>query len=443
MSTTSPQARPSLWRRYLDFPLIWKMAIALVLGAAAGLVVGPPITVLQPLGDLFLRLLQMVVLPLIIVTIIAGVSTLTAGTMGRIGLKAVVFYLLTSALAITVGLLAALAVSPGTGLAVPGTADAPEAQAPPPLAETLLGIVPSNPFEAMVEGNVLAVLFVALIAGIALSFMAGSPDPRVCQLGALLRRGVEGAVELVYTLVRGILQYAPIGVFALIASVMGQTGTDALAPLAQLTAVVYGAVVLQILVYAALLVLFRVGLGYFFGAAKEPMLTAFVTRSSNATLPVSSRAAERMGVHEGVHGFTLPLGATVNMDGTAIYVGAATVFIANIAGVDLTLAQLLTVVAIGALASIGTAGVPGAGLLMLSMTVTQTGLPMAPIALVAGIDALLDMARTMCNVTGDLVATRLIAGTEKGMLTDPDRGGPADAGREPAPSGEAPGQAQG
>ncbi|MBB4931897.1 Na+/H+-dicarboxylate symporter [Lipingzhangella halophila] len=417
MSTQTPA--PSLWRRYLDFPLIHKMAIGLAAGVAVGLAVGEPITVIAPLGEVFLRLLQMLVMPLIIVTLIAGVSAITPARLGRIGFKVFVFYLVTSAFAITLGLLLALAIAPGTGLSPPGGAEE-EGEEPPPISETLLGIVPDNPFAAMVEGNVLAVMFVAIAAGIALTVMRGSDQERVRELGEFLRRGVDGAVELVFLVVRGVLQYAPIGVFALIAVVMGETGIEAIGPLARLTGVIYGAIALQIAVYVLILLAFRVGVGKFFSVAKDPMATAFVTRSSSGTLPVSSRAAERLGVHEGVYSFSLPFGATINMDGTAIYVGAATVFVANVSGTELTLAELVTVVLVGVLASIGTAGVPGAGLIMLTMTVSQAGLSMAPVALVAGIDAILDMARTMCNVTGDLVATRVVARTEPGMLRDPD-----------------------
>ncbi|GAA4936693.1 dicarboxylate/amino acid:cation symporter [Streptomonospora halophila] len=416
----------SLWRRYLDFPLIYKLAIALVAGAATGLLVGEPATALQPLGDVFLRLLQMLVMPLVVLTLIAGVSSISPARLGGIGLKALVFYLATSAVAITAGILLALAVSPGAGLAAPGQAEQSPEKAPP-VTETLLNVIPENPFAALAEGNVLAVMFAAIAAGIALAFMRAGTDERVRGLGELLRRGVDAGVELVFLIVRGVLQYAPVGVFALIAVVMAETGADALLPLAKLTAVVYGGVAVQIAVYVGLMALFGIGLRRFFSAAREPMVTAFATRSSSGTLPVSTRAARRMGVDEGVYGFTLPLGATVNMDGTAIYVGAATVFVANVAGVELTVGQLLMVVLVGVLASIGTAGVPGAGLIMLSLAVTQAGLPFAPVALVAGIDAILDMVRTMCNVTGDLTGTRIIARTERGMMHEPEEA--ADSGR--------------
>jgi Na+/H+-dicarboxylate symporter len=408
--------RRSLLRRYFEFPLIWKFALALVLGAVAGLVVGPAVSVLQPLGDLFLRLLQMLIVPLVLFTLVAGVSSVTPAQLGKIGGKTFVYYMLTSFIAITLGLALALLVRPGTGLDVPGEGEEP-AEAPP-IGETLLNIVPENPFAAMAEGNVLAVIFFAIAVGLALGVMQDSSDERLRDLAGLARRLFDAGAEAMFLIVRGVLEYAPVGVFALIAVTLGETGAEALLPLAALTGVVYGGVALQVGFYCLLLVLFGASLRRFFSAAREPMLMAYVTRSSTGTLPVSTRAARQMGVKKGVYGFSLPFGATVNMDGTALYVGAAVVFVANVSGVDLSFGQLAGVVLVGVLASVGTAGVPGAGLIMLSLAITQAGLPFAAVALVAGIDAILDMARTMCNVTGDLTGTRIIAGTEEGMLEE-------------------------
>lgn len=452
MASATPHA-PGLWRRYLAVPLIWKLTVGLVGGLVTGLAIRAfaggagadipvlgmiltwigsyGITVLDPLGQIFLNLLQLLVFPLILTTLVAGASSISPQRLGRIGGKVFVLYLITSAFAISVGLGIALAISPGAGLSMPG--DAEESAEDVDVADTLLGIFPANPFEALVDGNVLGVMFIALVFGVALAFMLGSNDARIREMGTFLRTGVDAAAELVFRVVRGVLEYAPIGVFALIAVVMAETGVAVLLPLLRLTGVVYGAIVVQILVYTVILLLFRIGVARFFAAAKDPMVTAFVTRSSNGTLPVSMRAAQRMRVNEGVYGFSLPLGATINMDGTAIYVGAATVFIANIAGVTLTPGQLALVVLVGVLASIGTAGVPGAGVIMLTMTVSALGLPLAPVALVAGIDAVLDMARTMCNVTGDLMVTRVVAQTERGMLDDGDTESPAPAS-PPGPS---------
>lgn len=430
---TTADTGPSLWRRYLQISLIWKLAVALVLGVVAGLIFGERITVIQPLGEIFLNLLMMLVMPLVLFTLMAGVASVSPKTIGRVGGKTVGFYLVTTAFAMTVGLALALAVSPGAGLDLPGDAEAEEAEAPP-LSEVLVGIVPDNIFGALSEGDVLSVMFFALVAGAALAFMIDSSNQRIADMGADLRRFVDAAVELVFLIIKGVLQYSPIGVFALIAVVVGETGSEALLPLLKLTGVVYGGILVHLLVYVGILAIFRAPILQFFREAKEPMLTAFVTRSSGGTLPVSIAAAERLGVGRGVYSFTLPLGSSVNMDGTAIYVGAATVFVANVTGTDLSLTQIATVAAVGVLASIGTAGVPGAGLIMLTMAVTAAGLPMAPVALVAGIDALLDMGRTMLNVTGDLTCTRVIASTEPGMLHHNGEA-PADAEAEPPERG--------
>ncbi|BAS27770.1 dicarboxylate/amino acid:cation symporter [Limnochorda pilosa] len=398
---------------YFRFPLIWKIAIGFVLGAIVGLLVGPSIAVIRPLGTLFLRLLQMLVVPLIFFTLVVGAASVSPSRLGRVGGKVIVYYLVTSAVAITLGVLIALAVQPGAGLLMP--AEAPEARTPPALSQVLLEIVPTNPFQALSRGDVLAVIFFALIVGLSISAMEHAGDRRVKEQAGLLFRLSQGATEVMFRIVRGVLEYAPFGVFALIAVTLGTVGVRALVPLGKLTGVVYGGVALQIVFYVVLLKLFRQGIRRFFSAAQDPMLTAFVTRSSSGTLPVTMRAAERLGISESIYGFSLPLGATVNMDGTALYIGASVIFVANVAGVSLTPAQLVGVIVTGTLASIGTAGVPGAGLIMLSLAITQAGLPMGPVALVAGIDAILDMVRTMCNVTGDLVGTQLVAATEPGL----------------------------
>lgn len=404
-------ARRSWWRRYLAFPLIWKMAIALVLGAVVGLIVGPPIEVIAPLGELFLRLLQMMIVPIVLFTLVAALSSVTTGQFGRVGIKILAYYGLTTLFAITIGIVLATLVQPGSGLSLPsGTAE--KAEESPPLSEVLLNIVPANPVNAMAEGNMLAILFFALVFGIALGHMVHSKDERLRGMADHLRHFFQAGAEVTFLVIRGVLEYAPIGVFALIAVTLGQTGLDALVPLAKLTGTVYGGVALQIGVYALLLLLFGHSIRKFFTAAREPMVTAFVTRSSGGTLPVTMRAADRMGIDEGVYGFSLPLGATINMDGTALYVGAATVFVANVAGVDLSVGDLIGIALVGTLASVGAAGVPGAGLIMLSLAITQAGLPFAGIALVAGVDALLDMARTMCNVTSDLTGARIVGEIE-------------------------------
>lgn len=408
----------SFWRRYFRFPLIWKILIGFVLGAVVGLIVGPPVAVLQPFGTLFLRLLQMLVVPLVFFSLVVGAASIRPAQLGKVGVKILVYYMLTSAVAVALGVLLALAVRPGLGLSMP--AQGAEPRTPPPLSQVLLNIVPTNPFAALTQGDVLAIIFFALIVGISLGVLQHYGDSRKSELSQWLLRLFQGGTEVMFLIVRGVLEYAPFGVFALIAVTLGRTGISALVPLAKLTGVVYGGVALQIVIYIALLSLFGIGLRRFFGAAQDPMVTAFVTRSSNGTLPVTMRAAERLGISPSLYGFSLPLGATINMDGTALYIGASVVFVANVAGIDLTPAQLVGVIITGVLASIGTAGVPGAGLIMLSLAITQAGLPMGPVGLVAGIDAILDMVRTMCNVTGDLVGTAIVARTEPGLLEAPE-----------------------
>lgn len=415
MMTQTPVKR-SWVRRYFQFPLIWKFAIALILGLIAGLIVGPPIAVLQPLGDLFLQLLQMLIVPLVLLTLISGVASISPTQMGRVGGKILGYYLVTSAVAISLGIGLALLMRPGSGLDMPSVGGEPEQS--PSLVEVVLNIFPKNMFHAMAEGNVLAVIFIAVIAGLALGWMIHGNNERLRNLGEPVKKLSDAGTEMMFLIVRGVLEYGPIGVFVLIAVVVGETGTEALLPMLNLTGTVYLGIALMILFYVGLQLIFGLNIRQFFVAAKDPMLTAYVTRSSSGTLPVTMRAAEKLGIKEGIHGFSLPLGATINMDGTALYVGVSTLFVANVAGVDLSFIQILQVIAVGTLASIGTAGVPGAGLIMLSLAITQVGLPFAAVALVAGVDALLDMARTMCNVTGDLTGTRIVAKTEGGLVDD-------------------------
>lgn len=398
------------WNHYRRFPLIGKILIGFIAGILAGLLFGPSISAIKPLGDLFIRLLSMLVMPLILFTLLAGTASISPKNLGRVGGQIFVYYLVTSAAAIVVGLGLGMLVNPGSGLSL-GVADfkAPNA---PPLTEVLLGIVPTNPFAALSQGQPLGVIFFAVLMGIALSMLKESDRERPAQLARQVLDFAEGINEALFIVVQIVLQYAPLGVFALVAVVVGSQGLSVLLPLAKLTAVVYSGGVVQLLVYGLILAIFGVNVRRFFTKSRDAMATAFVTRSSNGTLAVTMNCAESLGVPRSIYGFTLPLGATVNMDGTAIYMGAVVIFAANVMGIDLTGAQLLSVVLVGTLASIGTAGVPGSGLIMASMVLAQAGLPIAVVGMVAGIDAILDMMRTMINVTGDLAGTALVARKE-------------------------------
>jgi Na+/H+-dicarboxylate symporter len=416
-----------LLRKYLDYPVLWKILWGLILGAVFGLIMGYlgyaefVKTYIKPLGDLFVRLLKMLVMPIVLASLVVGAASISPARLGRVGVKIVIYYLLTSAFAVFFGLLMGNLFRVGTGISLgTGEGKAIEAQ-PPSLVKTLLNIVPTNPFASLSNGDVLPVIFFAIILGIALTYLINKDDERLKNAGTTLLRAFDGLAEAMYIIVAGVMQYAPIGVFALIAYVMASQGLKVVGPLAKVVVAVYVGLAVQILlVYFVLLKVFGIDPLKFLRKAKDAMLTAFVTRSSSGTLPVTMRVAEEeMGIDRGIFSFTLPLGATINMDGTALYQGVTVLFVANAIGHPLTPSQQLIVVLTAVLASIGTAGVPGAGAIMLAMVLQSVGLDLtagSPVALayamILGIDAILDMGRTMVNVTGDLTGTTIVAKTE-------------------------------
>jgi Na+/H+-dicarboxylate symporter len=292
----------------------------------------------------------------------------------------------------------------------------------PALSQILLNIVPTSVAKALVNETVLGIIFFALVFGIALSYMRVSKDERVAKISNLIYDLCDGFAQVIMSIIKGIMQYAPIGVCALVAVVLAKNGPKVIGSLGVVTAACFVGYALHILiVYCGGLVklIGRLPLGHFIGIAKDPFITAFVTRSSNGTLPVTMQAAEDCGVKRDIYSFSLPLGATINMDGTAIYLGVCATFIAlSVWGHGFTPSQMGIVVVTATLASIGTAGVPGAGALMLLMVLTSIGLPVeqgslaaGAYAMVFGIDAILDMGRTALNVTGDLACTTVVAKT--------------------------------
>jgi len=407
---------------YFRTSLLLRIFIGLVLGAAAGLVVGPGIAVVKPLGSLLVSLLKMIVMPVIFTSLVVGAASIKPSELGKIGIKILVYYLVTSALAVTLGLVAGNLLQPGQGLDLGEATEAAGKMAESPgLVDTLLAIVPRNPFGALSNGAVLPTILFALVFGLGVSKIRASSDERLRRSGDTVFRFFDGAAEVMYVIVRWVLEYAPVGVFALLAVVFGEQGARAFGSLGMVTFSYFAAVAVQIAgIYGLMLVAARLPYGAFFRGAREAMITAFVTRSSSGTLPVTMRnMTENLGVSRNVSAFTLPLGATVNMDGTALYMGVCVVFIANAIGLHLSLAQQLTVVLTAVLASIGTAGVPGAGAIMLLMVLHSIGLKLdagtpaaAAYAMILGIDALLDMGRTVTNVTGDMVGTLLVAKSE-------------------------------
>jgi len=408
---------------YFKSNLLMRILIGLIAGAVIGIIFGESILWMQPFGDLFVRLLKMIVMPVIIATLVVGAASISPATLGKVGIKIVLFYLLTSAFAVFIGLLSGNIFRPGAGLNLVGSAEYAGTEiAQPSLIDTLLNIIPTNPFAAITSGNVLPTIFFAILFGIGISYLKVNKEDRIRKAGDVLYSVFDGAAEVMYRVVHGVMQYAPIGVFALIAVVFAKQGAAAVGSLGVVTAASFlGYIAHILLVYGGLLTLNKLRMGTFFRGARGPMITAFVTRSSSGTLPVTMQAIdEDLGVHRNVYSFTLPLGATINMDGTAIYQGVCAIFIGFAINMPLSIVQQLTVILTAVLASIGTAGVPGAGAIMLMMVLNSVGLPVeegsavaAAYAMILGIDAILDMGRTCTNVTGDMCGTILVAKSEK------------------------------
>ncbi len=392
---------------------LWKQIfIALTVGLVLGVLLNQTGNAelaksIKPVGDLFIRGIKMLIVPLIFVSLVTGVASLqNLATMGRISLKTFVLYLATTAVAISIGLGLAVLFQPGVGVDL-GTAQAVTAKTPPTMVDTILGLVPTNPIAAFAEGNVLQIIVFAIFFGLAITLAGDAAKP--------VRSFFESAAEVMYKLTSIIIAFAPYGVFALMVWVAGTYGPDVLAPLAKVIAMVYiGCIIHAVVVYGGLIkFVARLNPMRYFQGSIEPVMVAFTSTSSSGTLPVTMMSCERnLGVSRSVSSFVLPLGATINMDGTALYQGVCAVFIAQAFGVDLSSGQYLTIVLTATLASIGTAGVPGAGLIMLSLVLASVGLPLEGIAIIAGIDRILDMARTALNVAGDCAVGCVIAKSE-------------------------------
>ncbi|MBL8968706.1 MAG: dicarboxylate/amino acid:cation symporter [Spirochaetaceae bacterium] len=427
---TETTRRKGIMDWYFRSNLLARILIGLALGALAGIVLGffpeaikPYVDNVKFFGDLFIRLLKMIVVPVILFSLIAGAASIAPSRLGRVGVKIMAYYLLTSALAVVIGLVFANILKPGLGMNIVGDAAVKgQAAAAPTLAQIFLNIIPTNPMDSLAKGDVLPVIFFACVFGIAISFVKDSKTPALAQGASTLFEVCNAAAETMYKIVSGIMQYAPIGVFVLISIVFAQQGAKAIGPLLVVTLTVYlGLLVHLVGSYGGLLAVFGLGVGTFFKRANEAMITAFVTRSSNGTLPVTMRVSEEnLGIPRTISSFTLPLGATINMDGTAIYLGVCAMFIGYATGNPLTFNQQVTVVITATLASIGTAGVPGAGAIMLLMVLDSIGVKVtegsavaAAYAMILGIDALLDMGRTCLNVSGDMIGTAIVAKTEK------------------------------
>jgi Na+/H+-dicarboxylate symporter len=389
------------------------LTVKVLLGMALGIVVGLAINLggLSPagsfvneylvdglflvVGKLFVNALKMMVVPLVLFSLICGVCGIgDIRLLGRIGTKAFVLYILTTAIAIATGILLAAGLGIGEGMnAVTETVFTGKDS--PPLSEVLINIVPSNPISAMATGEMLAIIFFAILCGVGM-LMVGKKAQPVVEFVELLN-------EVMMKMVTIIMALAPYAVFCLLAKAIGSLGLDLLVKLVGYVAVLISVLLFHLFVTLQVILKIFSGLSSmsFLKKMRNVQIFAFSTSSSNATIPVTLRTVtERLGVKNSVASFTVPFGATINMDGTAIMQGVATVFIANVYGVDLGFGGYLTVILMSVLASIGTAGVPGVGLIMLSMVFAQVGLPIEGIGLILGVDRLLDMIRTAVNVSG-------------------------------------------
>lgn len=362
--------------------------------------------ILYVLGNGFIRLMQMLVVPLVFCSLVCGAMAIgDTKTLGTVGVKTIIFYLLTTALAICLALLVASVISPGNGMnvTVSDTSTAAEATTVN-FADTLLNIIPKNIFNSLANGDMLPVIVFALFIGILLASMGN----KVSTVANFFSQFNDIMMEM--TIV--VMKAAPVGVFCLIAKTFAGIGFDAFIPMLKYMASVILALALQcFVVYQVLLFLFtRLNPFKFIKKFFPVMAFAFSTSTSNATIPLSiDTLYKKMGVSKQISSFTIPLGATINMDGTSIMQGVAVIFIAQAYGIELTPAAIATVIATATVASIGTAGVPSVGLVTLSMVLTSVGLPTEGIALIMGIDRILDMLRTAVNITGDAVCTTIVA----------------------------------
>ncbi|KPJ96650.1 MAG: hypothetical protein AMS18_00500 [Gemmatimonas sp. SG8_17] len=403
-----------------------KILIGLILGAVMGPalrdvpLLGNVAVGIKPIGDAFINMLIMIVVPLVMASLIVGTASLgDLRKLGRIGMKTVGYYLLATAVAVAFGLAAGKTFNPGAGMDedvkaqmltdyAGVTAEQLErVTEKPSITDLLVRIIPRNPFRAMAETNFLQIIFFALLFGVSLTIL---PEDRRKPIMDVLN----GVNDAMIVLVKMVMKIAPYGVFALIAAVSAQFGYGVLLTLLKYVLVTLGTMALfAITFYPASIKLSGMSPLFFFRKFYEVMVFAFSTSSSNATLPINLQVTEEeLGVSNDVAAFVLPLGATVNMNGTAIYQGVSTIFIAQVFGISLGFTDLLTVVLTATLASIGAAGVPGIGMVTLTIVLTQLGIPLEGIALVVGVERILDMARTMLNVTGDTTCAVWVAKTE-------------------------------
>ena len=407
-------------KTWLAIPLWQRVIGALALGIVVGLLWGPGAESIKIVGDIFIAFIKMLVVPLIFFSLVAGVAAIgDLRKLGSVGGRAILIFVVTGQVAVWLGLGLGALFQPGLGL---DTSAIDMGPVPEPTVVTwqdmLLGMVPQSPVQVMADVNVLPLIIFSLLIGIGILMAKdeGTPVQRIFDSGSIVMQKVTAVV----------MELTPFGVFALMAWVAGTVGVPALLALGKLVALNYAGCLLIILLMYAGIVKFLAKLPVipFFRGIVDAQAVAYSTASSNATLPVTMRCVERnLGVSRSVTSFTTSLGATINMDGTAMYLGLATLFGAQVFGVDLSMAEYLTIAVLATLGSVGAAGIPGAGLIMMAAIFTAVSVPLETIAFVAGVDRIMDMMRTVTNVTGDAA----VAVTVGSMTDEIDRAEMASA----------------
>ncbi len=391
-----------------------QMAIGMALGIVAGMVAPDMGSTFKPLGQLFINLIRMVVVPLVLCTIVAGSASVgDINKLGRVASKTLIYYFGTTAVAVVLGLVFANIFNPGEGLNIATEGLKAKSATPPKMVDVFLNIIPLNPIDAMGKGNMLQVIFFAMLFGFGLS--------AVGERGKTVYAFFDGAAETMIKVTNMVMIYAPVGVFGLIAFTVSKHGADVLLPLIKVIGVMYVACLVHVLVcYLPLVRVSGITVGHFFKLLSAPLMIAFTTCSSAAALATNLIQCQKLGASKPVASFSLPLGNTINMDGTAVYMGVVAIFVAEIYGIPMPFDKQFQVLATGILASIGSVGVPGAGLIMSTIVFTQVGIPLEGIAIIAGIDRVMDMARTTMNVLGDATGAIVVSKWE-GEL-DPEAG---------------------
>ena len=400
-----------MWQTIKQIPFWQKVLAGFVLGAMIGVIFGESATVLKPLGDLFIGAIKMLVAPLVFCAIVVSITALGSQvSLKRLSFKTLAMFMFTGTLASLIGLTVGSLIDMGGSMDLVAT-EVRERHVPG-FVQVLLDMIPVNPFASLAEGKVLQIIVFAALIGIAITKVGEKAEP--------LKRTFEAGAAVMFQLTRMVLQLTPIGVFGLMAWVVGEYGLSTLLPLGKFIAAIYIAAFIHIIFVYGGLIKFVAKLSplQFFRKAMPAQIVAFTTASSFGTLPASTRCTESMGVSKRYASFVLPLGATMNMDGCGgIYPAIAAIFIAQIYGISLDMTDYMLIAVTATVASVGTAGVPGSAMVMLSVTLGVVGLPLEGIAFIAAIDRIIDMIRTSTNVTGDMM-TAVVIGKSEGQLDE-------------------------